>query len=98
MTLNKHQCLFRVVFGVIFCLLNLKVTKVQSNFAAPEPISRQSSTVAKSALKACILVRPRFRGSTRWKKRERRKGWSSCALTQWEIQLHGPRKKIENEK
>jgi len=31
-TLNKRQCLFKVVFGVIFCLLNLNVTKVQSNF------------------------------------------------------------------
>ena len=31
-TLNKHQCLFKVVFGVIFWLLNLKVAKVQSNF------------------------------------------------------------------
>ena len=31
-TLNKHQCLFRVVFGVIYRLLNLNVTRVQSNF------------------------------------------------------------------
>jgi len=31
-TLNKHQCLFRVVFGVIFRLLNLNGTRVQSNF------------------------------------------------------------------
>ena len=31
-TLNKHQCLTRVVFSVIFWLLNLNVTKVQSNF------------------------------------------------------------------
>jgi len=31
-TLNKQQCLIRVVFGVIFWSLNLNVTKVQSNF------------------------------------------------------------------
>ena len=31
-TLNKHQSLFRVVFGVISWLLNLNVTKVHSNF------------------------------------------------------------------
>ena len=31
-TLNKHQCLFKVVFGVIFRLLDLNVTRVQSNF------------------------------------------------------------------
>jgi len=31
-TQNKNQCLFIVVFGVIFCLLNLNVTEVQSNF------------------------------------------------------------------
>jgi len=31
-TLSKHQSLFKVVFGVIFRLLNLNVTRVQSNF------------------------------------------------------------------